>query len=468
MQVFAAGILLYVIFLIALSRSFQSGLIAYGALIPFGAAAVFVAGPLSFLASSLAMMTLCAVWLGSYLLRPGHPALPKPESAVAMWMIFLIYAIFTAFAYPRLFQSGVLVISLGEANPVVPLFPGLKTYLSPVAPTSANLSQSFYFLFGVLFFYFTVTLGRQRGPAILEKVMIASAATHAALGLLDVIGFGPVLELFRTADYAMLNQEMFEIHRISGGFPEASAYGGTAAGLAIYTGSRFLDTGRRHWGLLAGLNGALCIGSLSSTGLAAIAVGITILALRFGFENVFRPNTAVTLGRNFVLFAGGLGVILLLFLSPIISQWITNYIDTLILSKSTSTSGIERGIWAKEGMRVGLETFGLGAGLGSVRANGLISVWFSNLGIPGLAFYGFFLFYLFFLQRRAFIGDEERSMSRAASASILTGLVSAMASSTTVGTVGLTAAIMLVSRIKSETSSPDILILRRYSHHVHP
>lgn len=454
MQIFPTGVLLYGIFLIALSRGLPSALIAYGALIPFGAAAVVVVGPLSFLANKLAMMTLCAVWLASYLLRPQGPALPRPEPAVAMWLVFGAYALFTAFAYPRLFQSQVLVISLGGGRDIVPLYPGISSYLTLLAPTSANLSQSFYFLFGVLFFYFAVTVGRKYGPRVLERVLIASATVNASLGMLDLVGLDLFLAVFRTADYAILDAHaILGFDRIIGGYPEASAFGATSAGLAIYAASRYLDTGQRHWGVLAGLNGVLCLGAFSSTGLASLGVGMTILAVRFGVEGLFPRNSPGQLRRNSALFAGGLAVLLLLLQLPAISHWLADYLDTLLFSKSTSISGIERGIWAQEGIRVGLETFCLGAGLGSVRANGLISVWFANLGVPGLAFYGFFLYYLLFLKRGSFPGSEEHSMSRAATVSILTGLVSALASSTTLGTVGLTAAIILTTRSKTKTLS---------------
>ena len=62
----------------------------------------------------------------------------------------------------------------------------------------------------------------------------------------------------------------------------------------------------------------------------------------------------------------------------------------LFFEKSASNSGLERGAWARSAFDAFVQTLGFGAGVGSLRGNGLASVLLGSVGWPGtLAFIGF-------------------------------------------------------------------------------
>ncbi|RMH38543.1 MAG: hypothetical protein D6688_14900 [Alphaproteobacteria bacterium] len=80
---------------------------------------------------------------------------------------------------------------------------------------------------------------------------------------------------------------------------------------------------------------------------------------------------------------------LALAVTPLLSVMAETFQD-LVLSKPQSLSGLERKAWALSGFRTFVETFGLGAGLGSIRSNGLVPVLLGSVGLPGtLLFAGF-------------------------------------------------------------------------------
>ena len=76
-------------------------------------------------------------------------------------------------------------------------------------------------------------------------------------------------------------------------------------------------------------------------------------------------------------------------------QYAMEMADRMIFSKGESASGLERGVWASEGYRVFRDTFGFGAGLGSVRSNGIVPVILANVGWPGLLLSAIFMWLVF-------------------------------------------------------------------------
>jgi len=60
------------------------------------------------------------------------------------------------------------------------------------------------------------------------------------------------------------------------------------------------------------------------------------------------------------------------------------------LNKAGSSSGIERMSWNSQGVTNFLDTYGIGVGLGSIRASSFIVVVLANLGVVGVVCYGTF------------------------------------------------------------------------------
>ena len=63
----------------------------------------------------------------------------------------------------------------------------------------------------------------------------------------------------------------------------------------------------------------------------------------------------------------------------------------VIWQKSQSRSGRDRGATALHALYLGVETVGLGVGLGSNRPSGLLFYILSNMGIPGLLLFSYLL-----------------------------------------------------------------------------
>lgn len=461
MEIPPTGALLVVIVLVALAYGVKSALVAAAALIPFGAAAALVLhaiGGLNVMAVTLAMAIVCVAVLLPAGLRRSGPALPKPDPAAALFALIFAYGLVSAIACPWLFRGETLVISYDRSAVGVPislLFPG--TVLTPLAFSSGNLSQTAYLGVTAVILYVATVLGRRYGPQLLERAVIAAAAVNAVLGTMDLVGLQEVVRIFHTANYALLfGQTIAGVERVIGGFPEASAFGGMSSVAFAYAASRYLDSGRRVWGALAATNGLLTLVALSSTGLAAFGVALVVLASRFFLTLAIGVSSGPALLRGFLFtFGGAAFVFFLLLLTPLGSvAW--SVVDELIFNKPDSLSAAERGAWAQQGLRIGLDTFGLGAGLGSTRANGLVSVWFGNIGAPGLLLLAIFLGRLLIAKRSSFAGASERSMFRAGFVAIVTDLSGKVISGTVVdpGTLFVLLAGLMVST-KTRPDAPS-------------
>src|SRR5262249_34918364 len=131
---------------------------------------------------------------------------------------------------PRLFA--------GRTNAFVPVHGVI--FEVPLGPVSGNVTQTSYFVLGVLtFLALSVLLLCRANLQKMRNGFFAWCVLHAALGLTDfaskLLGAGDVLAPIRTAAYAMVTEaEEAGFSRIVGGYSEASAFGGaTLATLAF-------------------------------------------------------------------------------------------------------------------------------------------------------------------------------------------------------------------------------------------
>jgi hypothetical protein len=96
---------------------------------------------------------------------------------------------------------------------------------------------------------------------------------------------------------------------------------------------------------------------------------------------------------------------LALLLNDAAGDTVRSYVDLLVLSKSSSTSGIERSSWNAVAVQNFIDSLGLGVGLGTVRTSSLPVALISNVGVPGTVLY--VLFFASALLRRR--GNNPRS-----------------------------------------------------------
>lgn len=357
--------------IIGLFMSIAFGATAVGAIPALGGSS-----PLVFTVFALALIVTATLQPGSagYLLRVARRHWLVPAT-----LLLGVYAAIGAFALPRLFA--------GQTSAFIPV--AGRIYEAPLSPVSGNISQTLYFLIGVLcFLALTAWLVRWREWRIVTIALLAFAATNGTLGLVDILaklsGVPDILNPVRTANYAYLTTTIeASFWRISGGHSEASAFAQSALaawGIAFF---HWRVTGSKVALAIAGLNGALILFSTSSTAYVAVfaftAAGILHFTARLASGRV--PIRDVSVAGAIVI--GAFAVLLAWAATPGVLEPMIKLIDNTVLRKSVSTSGMERAYWNMQGISAMLATNGLGIGFGSSRASSWLVATVSQLGIPG-------------------------------------------------------------------------------------
>ena len=394
MDVSIAGLLMVVLWGCALLRGFQWAVFATLLLSPFGTAAVVNltgVGGLSLLA--LHVTAFLCMGISILLLvfkRPREPLILSPAS-IALLLICL-YGTITALLMPRLLMNEIEVIIFKKAVAGVRVSEFFYTTLMPLQPQPSNISQTAYLWASFGFFLVVMRIGRQKGPLFLIHALLGAAAINAVLGVLDFLRLDMILQHIRTAGYA-INPDwgMHGADRLIGGFSEPSAFGSFCVGFATVSASVFLDRRDRISGVLAAMSIAFAFMALSSTALLGLCVMGALLGSRAIKDFLAgRARRKIVLNAMVAVIALTVLATLTIALTPL-SDFLQKVLDSLIFNKSTSASGLERAYWTERGFVAFLDTYGLGAGIGSIRSNGSLPVILGSLGVPGLI--GFVLLY---------------------------------------------------------------------------
>ncbi len=229
---------------------------------------------------------------------------------------------------------------------------------------------------------------------------------NIAVALIDTITFSVgaphLLDFVRNGDYAQLFSHTYMgIKRVTGTFPEASAFAGTAVALFAFS--------FRLWrvGIRSRLTGPLALGTLiallfafSSTGYATMLayLGLAYGAVTIGADRRRVASSGFRLNQSvFLSFAPVLALVaaIIIATNPQLLDPIMETFDNSLTSKLQSSSGVERSSWNTEGLRVFFDTYGLGAGVGSVRTSSFFVAVLANLGLIGAALFGLFFWKLF-------------------------------------------------------------------------
>ncbi len=439
MQFTLIGLACFVLWFLALVRGIPATTGFTLLLIPLGAAAAITVDGAGL---SILCLQLCAcLTMGVQLLN----AMVKPESvkwqmqsATAVLFVLCIYGAVSAFFFPRFFQGDILVVPYGVILDGLRVSDFFHTTVVALQPSSSNIAQPAYLFASLGFLMVMNYVGERRGATYLSNAVLAAGLVNVVLGVMDALRLAEVLAFVRTADYSIYaTWQMHGINRLVGGFPEPSAFGSISIVLGAYGLSLFVDRRDLGAGAIGILNTGLGLMALSSTAYIGLAVLALWLVLRTLFDAVIHRR-----GRRaavFMVFWMPMSVValILLNLSPA-APLIDDLLRTLIFEKAESQSGLERGYWAMMGLRTFAETYGLGAGLGSVRANGLISVLLGNIGAPGAILFAAFIA-LTFARRLpklspAFLreGERDRHLFRAASSGAVVMMPMLLTSATVV------------------------------------
>jgi len=136
---------------------------------------------------------------------------------------YCIYSAATAFILPTLFEGEINVAPMRAVK--------LKTYFDvfPLHPSSQNITTAFYILGTMAAAICTSVVARDKTKTnFLVGALALLTVTHVFIGLLGLalanMKMGGLLDFFRNASYAQLNQQYNGFIRINGVSPEASTY----------------------------------------------------------------------------------------------------------------------------------------------------------------------------------------------------------------------------------------------------
>jgi len=392
MVLFPASFVIIAFWFIAVLRSGSGAYLMTLAMLPFGMFAVVQLpslGGLSILATTLFAAMAAGVSALGVLLRPGRTSSGFNSAAVALGL-FSLYSVFSALVLVRFFEGSFLVVPVARGVAGIQIDPSFPSVYVPVSPSSANLSQTFYILIAFAFFVAFCGWMRREGPAAGERLFAIAAAINVILGVLNIIQFDLLLSWFQTAAYTLHDQQtMGGLRRAIGGFSEPAPFGAASAVFFAYFAWSWAQSHRPRDFLLALFNCAFVILSYSTTGFAALGVVFAIFALARFLDihgKIERRRTALKIAGYSIVLAAAATI---LALTPLL-QIAVDLLDRLFFSKLDSLSGQERGAWSASGMNAFYRTWGLGAGAGSVRSNGLLPVFLGSVGLPGtFAFFAF-------------------------------------------------------------------------------
>jgi hypothetical protein len=301
----------------------------------------------------------------------------------AAWVALglMCYVCLSAGLLPRLFagQTSALVPAVGKI---------IEVALGPVV---GNVTQTGYFVLGVLtFLALNVLLLRRANLQKMRRGFFFWCTLHAALGLTDfvsqLLGTGDVFEPIRTASYAMLTDgKVAGFFRITGGYPEASAFGGATLAPLAFAFTYWRRTRASLALMLSVILLVLLMLCTSTTGY----VGVVIMSVPL----IFALGRSMLTGRyshnDLVLVALALlAVVVALSIYLANDRAFTPFLELLesaVLDKPLSTSAQERTFWNLTSLQSFVDTGGLGIGFGSSRASSWIIAVISQIGLLGAA-----------------------------------------------------------------------------------
>jgi hypothetical protein len=309
------------------------------------------------------------------------------------WLLLtVIYSTFTAYLMPRIFAGQTMIFAVRAQT----------SFSIPLIPATSNLTQSIYFLGDIV--CFTVIYGfasTWRGHRVVGKAAMACATVNLIFAALDIVTYlTNTAELFapiRNATYSMLNDsEIAGFKRIVGSFTEASAFGAITLGYFAFTGKLWLQgIYPRSSGILALLSLMALVFSTSTTAYVGLAVLLSLCYLETLIQAFWKPIT-----RYMTFFLVGAPLIVLVSITMIAmndsaSSYVQSLLNTMVLNKMSTESGVERSSWNKQAMQNFFDTFGLGAGNGSVRASSILFGIPASLGVVGTLLFAVFFAKLF-------------------------------------------------------------------------
>lgn len=305
---------------------------------------------------------------------------------------FTLVAVTSAVFMPRLLARSTDINAIGSTDY------GPSLFLVPLGPTSGNITQSIYVVADFVCFVLCVAFaGRPDGFRTLARALAAYCIGNVVFAFLDLATFWTgtsyLLAPIRNADYD-LHIETIEVgmKRIVGSFVEASSFAGTTLTTVAFSASLALAGIRpRVFGAVALVSLVLLALSTSST--AYVAGSGLLVVLYVGVVRRAMQTRAPALNFGVLLLAPAAVAALLggIMLTPRASAAVGDVLQTMLVDKAGSESGLARAAWNTTALGNVADTYGLGTGLGSVRASSFPVAVLANTGVVGAALMTAFL-----------------------------------------------------------------------------
>ncbi|WP_420558470.1 hypothetical protein [Roseovarius sp.] len=410
------------------------GLWAFVGLAPFGAAAAFNLPALGGATIGQLEFTLCIVFFIA-IARHGGPdrilGTLRPLQPGFFLLLLLIYCFISAVFFPRIFAGDTEIFGLSRAvneDRIISI---------PLAPSSGNITQSFYFLLSSLVFLALATLYRLRpDEGAVFKALVICTSVNFALGVIDVVsaaaGLKTLMDPLRTANYAMaVFHEMAGIKRMVGGMPEASAFGSFSVVLFGFWLHYWTVSARSRLVTAMLLIALFCV--LRSTSSGAY-VALVLLLVYYSIAVLFRSAGGAFPRRVAFYLVTTIAVAWLAGIAMLVGYHmfdvVERFLNETLFSKLQSDSGVERMAWNAQAYKNFTDTWLMGAGLGSVRASNWFMACLGSLGVLGTALYLLFLASLFSAPART--GSKPRdNVIQALKVACLAQIIAAMLTAAT-------------------------------------
>jgi hypothetical protein len=313
---------------------------------------------------------------------------PKP----GFWLTLTgLCAIVSAYYLPRLFSglTDVFGLRTDSSGYVV---------LTPLAPSSGNLTQPVYFIGDVICFLAMSAYARSgSGKRVVAQAILFCAVANLAFAALDLATSATnTTELFspiRNATYRLLDDaDSIGMKRIVGSFSEASAFGFATLGFFAFATQLWLEGVYRRIALpIAMLSLVALTLSTSTTAYVGLAIFLLLTLTRCISRAAVARATPQAVAFILVTPLTGLMLAAVILFNDHLSAYAQQAMDTVLFDKMSSSSGIERSAWNAQALQNFFDTYGLGAGVGSLRASSLVLAVLGSMGIPGAVLYGAFL-----------------------------------------------------------------------------
>ena len=354
-------------------------------------------------------------------------------------LLLCIWGFGSAILMPRLFAGEFMIFPMNSDRKFI--------IEVPLYPSGANFNQAVYF--AAALFIFAAVSSMARTNDMLKRAggaLIIASALNLIIVLIDTatfaVGAVNALDFIRNADSSQnFSHKFMGVKRVTGAFPEAATFATFSVGLFAFN-FRLWRGGVRPetTGLIALLTFFAILFAFSSTGYLALICYLAVAYARVLGRTDGRRSLASRSSTNRIIFISlgplaALAAAAAVAIKPDLLTPVMETFDQSITSKLGSASGVERTSWNMGGLRAFIETYGLGAGVGSVRTSSFLVGVMANLGLIGLVLFGVFFMRLFLedvSKRSRLANDESHQYASAGRAGCFAILIASAVSSSSV------------------------------------